>query len=181
MELVAARAGVSKVTVYNHFGDKEALFETVVAAVVDQIVSDVSWTGSDGSPLSQRLTEIGIAYLTTILGPYGRMMVRTLSVALRGNEPLASRFYDAGPGRTHAALTTAMTGAMAKGLLVAESAWIAAEDLISLWEGGLGIRVSFGLAEPVSRAEIERRAAHGTEVFLRAYRPGEDRSHATPG
>jgi TetR/AcrR family transcriptional repressor of mexJK operon len=180
MELVAARAGVSKVTVYGHFGDKETLFETVMVAVSDRIMSEAAWTRGDDLPLSQRLTEIGIAFLTTILGPYGRMMVRTLSVALRGNASLASRFYDAGPGRTRAALANAIAEAMEKGLLAPGSATLAAEDLTSLWEGSLMVRVSFGLAEPVSRAEIERRAAHGTAVFLRAYRPSDDRSNATP-
>ena len=34
MEAVAARAGVSKMTVYSHFRDKETLFETIVAGDV---------------------------------------------------------------------------------------------------------------------------------------------------
>jgi TetR/AcrR family transcriptional repressor of mexJK operon len=48
----------------------------------------------------------------------------------------------------------------------------AAEDLISLWEGHMPARISFGLAQVASRAEVERRARRGTAVFLRAYRCG---------
>ena len=47
----------------------------------------------------------------------------------------------------------------------------AAEDLISLWEGGLPAKVVFGLAEPASAEEIFLRAERGTGVFLRAYLP----------
>ncbi|WP_137994437.1 TetR/AcrR family transcriptional regulator [Streptomyces vilmorinianum] len=36
MDAIAAEAGVSKVTVYNHFGSKEALFTAVVAGALDE-------------------------------------------------------------------------------------------------------------------------------------------------
>lgn len=35
VDLIAARAGVSKVTIYNHFGSKEALFTAVIADALD--------------------------------------------------------------------------------------------------------------------------------------------------
>ncbi|WP_027803710.1 TetR/AcrR family transcriptional regulator, partial [Paraburkholderia dilworthii] len=38
MEAVAAEAGVSKMTVYSHFSDKEALFEAVVSDVSDRML-----------------------------------------------------------------------------------------------------------------------------------------------
>lgn len=36
MDAIAAEAGVSKVTVYNHFGNKEALFTAVIAGALDE-------------------------------------------------------------------------------------------------------------------------------------------------
>ncbi|QEU90329.1 TetR/AcrR family transcriptional regulator [Streptomyces kanamyceticus] len=36
MDAIAAEAGVSKVTVYNHFGSKEALFTAVIAGALDE-------------------------------------------------------------------------------------------------------------------------------------------------
>ncbi|MET7756623.1 TetR/AcrR family transcriptional regulator [Streptomyces sp. NPDC005389] len=40
MDAIAAEAGVSKVTVYNHFGSKEALFTAVVAGGLDEPLGD---------------------------------------------------------------------------------------------------------------------------------------------
>ncbi|MEV6751508.1 helix-turn-helix domain-containing protein [Streptomyces sp. NPDC051214] len=36
MDAIAAEAGVSKVTVYNHFGNKETLFVAVIAGALDE-------------------------------------------------------------------------------------------------------------------------------------------------
>jgi TetR/AcrR family transcriptional regulator, mexJK operon transcriptional repressor len=40
MDRIAARAGVSKVTVYNHFGSKEALFTAVVGDALDKALGE---------------------------------------------------------------------------------------------------------------------------------------------
>ncbi|MDV9189945.1 TetR/AcrR family transcriptional regulator, partial [Streptomyces sp. SR27] len=45
MDAIAAEAGVSKVTVYNHFGSKEALFTAVVTGAVDEPLSGAGRTG----------------------------------------------------------------------------------------------------------------------------------------
>jgi TetR/AcrR family transcriptional repressor of mexJK operon len=46
---------------------------------------------------------------------------------------------------------------------------MAADDLVSLWEGGMPARIAFGLAGLSTPEEISQRAIRGTEVFLRAY------------
>ncbi|MDH6269094.1 TetR/AcrR family transcriptional repressor of mexJK operon [Rhizobium sp. SG_E_25_P2] len=168
VEAVAAKAGVSKVTIYNSFKDKDTLFETVIDSIMEGVVGDPAWAET-GQPLKQRLNQIGAVFLTSALGPYGRMMVRTLSVVLHGNVELSKRLYEAAPGRAYAAVAAVVEEAMAKGTVKADSARLAAEDLISLWEGGLMVKAAIGLSEPVSQEEINRRVWRGTEVFMRAY------------
>ncbi|MFF3839762.1 TetR/AcrR family transcriptional regulator [Streptomyces sp. NPDC001930] len=48
MDAIAAEAGVSKVTVYNHFGSKEALFTAVVAGALDEPLGEGEKDGKDG-------------------------------------------------------------------------------------------------------------------------------------
>jgi TetR/AcrR family transcriptional repressor of mexJK operon len=169
MEDVAARAGVSKMTVYSHFADKDALFENVVSGTADRMMQGVSVADAAKMPLREQLTKIGIGFLTVIFTMQVSRMAHALPAALRGNRELSLRFYNAGPGRTAAALTEIIEAAVQRNELVVDSAKLAAEDLVSLWQGGMPARIAFGLAHPSTQEEIEHRATRGTEVFLRAY------------
>ena len=103
MEAVASQAGVSKMTVYSHFHDKETLFETIVADTSDQMIGALSAPDLGGG-LGARLNAVGIAFLGFILGSDICTMSHTLPGALRANRQLAERFYAAGPGRVRGAL-----------------------------------------------------------------------------
>ena len=168
MEAVAVQAGVSKMTVYSHFHDKETLFETIVAATADQMIAALSAPQQDDA-LRERLIAVGIGFLNVILGEICKM-AHTLPGALRADRKLAERFYAAGPGRVRGALAAMIAAAAQRGELAVDDAERAADDLVSLWEGGMPARIAFGLAELTTPEEIRRRARRGTEVFLRAYR-----------
>jgi TetR/AcrR family transcriptional repressor of mexJK operon len=169
METVAARAAVSKMTVYSHFHDKETLFETIVSNTADDMIGALS-APDCGNDLRQRLTALGLAFLGVILGSDVCAMAHTLPGTLRGNRALAVRFYAAGPGRVRSALAGIIAAAAARGELTVDEADRAADDLVSLWEGSMPAKIAFGLAEPASPEEIRTRASRGTDVFLRAYR-----------
>jgi TetR/AcrR family transcriptional repressor of mexJK operon len=171
MEAVAQRAGVSKMTLYSHFADKETMFETVVRAMSDEMISAISGPDQAAAPLSERLNAIGIAFLRVILDASVRMMGQTLSASLHTDQALARRFYDAGPGRTRSALAAIIADATARGELTTESAEWAADDLVSLWEGSLPDQLAFGVIEQTTMDDIARRVRRGTEVFFRAYAP----------
>ena len=170
MEAVAARAGVSKMTVYSHFGDKETLFERIVLATSDQMLAALT-PGRPAQSLHARLEAFGRGLLTVIL----REVCTTehsLPATLRANRPLAERFYAAGPGRVRAALAVEIAAAAERGELTVDDPQHAADDLVSLWEGSLPAKLVFGLVEPASLEEIARRAERGTAVFMRAYASG---------
>jgi TetR/AcrR family transcriptional repressor of mexJK operon len=169
MEDVAARAGVSKMTVYSHFSDKDTLFENVVSDIADRMMQSVLAAGSAQVSLRQRLTVIGVSFLTIVSGVQVAGLAHTLPGALRGNRELRLRFFNAGPGRTSAALAGLISAAVERNELTVDSAKLAAEDLVSLWEGGLPARIVFGVSHPLTQEEIEQRAQRGTDIFLRAY------------
>lgn len=172
MEAVAAQAGVSKMTVYSHFHDKEALFETIVAATSDLMIGALSGPEQAGS-LRERLIAVGTAFLTVILGSDICTMAHTLPSTLRANRALADRFYAAGPGKVRAALAAMIAAAAERDELSVDDADRAADDLVSLWEGSMPAKIAFGLAGLNTPGEIRSRAERGTDVFLRAYRKDE--------
>jgi TetR/AcrR family transcriptional repressor of mexJK operon len=172
MEAVAAQAAVSKMTVYSHFRDKETLFETLVAAIADQMIAALSGPEHEGAGLRERLEAVGCDLLGVLLGPGVCEMAHTLPGTLRTNRTLALRFYNAGPGRVRAALAAIIAEAAGRGDLTVDDPRLAAEDLVSLWEGNRPAMTTFGLTEPAAPEEIRQRAVRGTDVFLRAYRRG---------
>lgn len=169
MEDVAAKAGVSKMTVYSHFSDKDTLFENVVRSLSDQMMRGLSESNCEEMPLRERLTCIGTAFLTVIINVHVAGMAHSLPALWRGDRALRTRLYDAGPGRTLAALSEIINAAVARNELIVDSPKLAAYDLVSLWEGGLPVRIVFGLVESSTPEEIEQRARRGTDVFMRAY------------
>ena len=171
MEAVAAQAGVSKMTVYSHFTDKETLFETVVRSVADQLLSGTPEAAKGDGTLQERLTAMGRSFLTVILAPENVAMAHALPATLRDNQSLARRFYEAGPGRVLAELMTTLAAAVADGELAIDNIEMAANDLASLWEGGLRIQLAFQVAGPMTPDEVAWRAQRATALFLRAYQP----------
>ena len=170
MEAVATQAGVSKMTVYSHFHDKESLFETIVYATSDYMIDALS-APDQGGGLRERLITVGDAFLGVILGSDICTMAHTLPGALRANRALADRFYAAGPGRVRAALAAMIAAAAERQELLVDDPAKAADDLVSLWEGSMPAKIAFGLADRSTPDEIANRARRGTDVFLRAYRP----------
>ena len=168
MEAVAARAGVSKMTVYSHFVDKETLLENVVMAVSDQMTAALAGPAG-GHDLRDRLVALGRAFLETLLGPIVSKMCGFMPGLMRGNRAMGQRFYAAGAGRTRAALVAIIEHHAQRGELTIDRAEWAADDLLSLWDGGERVRIACGVEEHLGPQEIERRANRAVDVFLRAY------------
>ena len=168
MEAVAAQAGVSKMTVYSHFADKETLFENFLISISDRMTAALVLPRSEGSSLRARLEATGGIFLATILGPMAPGMLLSMS-AFRENSSLAKRFYNAGPGRTRAALIALIDEYTQRGELNVDRVEWAADDLIGLWDGGLPAKMMFGVGNSLVPAEIRRRANRAVDVFLRAY------------
>ena len=69
MDQIAAEAGVSKLTVYSHFGDKESLFSEAVRAHCEQGMPASLFVAEPEKPLRERLTDIGRAFFAMIMTP----------------------------------------------------------------------------------------------------------------
>lgn len=82
MDAIAASAGVSKVTVYNHFGSKEALFTAVITSALDEPLTQPVDPAS--SALLEKLTEA--KDLRTAFIDAARAWVR----AVRGNDEVTA-------------------------------------------------------------------------------------------
>src|SRR5687767_15441054 len=66
MDQIAAEAGVSKLTVYSHFGDKETLFSEAISAKCEEQLSTGLFALDPAIPLRERLLQIGRGFFALI-------------------------------------------------------------------------------------------------------------------
>ena len=173
MDAVATAAGVSKQTVYQHFGDKQRLFRELITATVqtasDPVHDEVRRLADSGS-LESDLRELARRLLTLVLQP-SMMRLRRLVIAEARQFPdLGQLFYDLGPGRTITALADTFAELTRQGRLNAPDATLAATQFNWLvMSAPLNQAMLLGHDGPPTTRQINRCADSGVRTFLAAY------------
>jgi len=171
IDRIAARAGVARQTVYNHFPCKDDLFSEVAHVAAGDIL--VSLDG-DGIDLRERLLRFGAALRQRMIGDEGLAMFRTLSAEVPRFPALGQAFFDKGPGQTVRRLTEFLGQAMDDGLLRRDDPLFTAEILLSMLECFDRMRRLFG-ASLRPAADEQERIARLIDCFLRTYAPESEK------
>lgn len=171
IEAVAAEAGVSKVTVYGHFGDKLTLFEAVVAREVATMHAALTTPDTEDRAIEERLVAFGTSLMRFLTTPEVENFDRLLGQEAQRRPDLARRFFDAGPGRCRAFLAGLIAEAAARGELAPDDPTAAAEDLLALWQGMLPIMCRLHLQASPDQPDIAARVRRGVRLFMRAHAP----------
>lgn len=167
IEDIAARAGVSKVTVYKRFEDKETLFEAAVKAEMATMIAQLDHEPEGDGTLAHQLNAFGYVLLRFLFSPTHVALDRMLAFDLAKSPSMARRFFDAGPGHCRARIAGVLAEAAARGEIEIDDPLLAAADLLSLWRGFLEKETEFGVIEGVDDATIRFRVERGTRNFLR--------------
>ncbi|MER7947235.1 TetR/AcrR family transcriptional regulator [Streptomyces sp. NPDC096079] len=175
MDAIAAEAGVSKVTVYNHFGSKEALFTAVVAGALDEPLHgdaegpDLSRL-PDAEDLRAALTEAGRAWARAVREDEEGRALRTLVATELHRFPELGRAWRAhGPAGHHPAVADALRALADRGRLAIPDLEVAVLQLYALLVFPQMVFEQYGteLTEELG----ERLVVDGVEMFLRRYTP----------
>ena len=173
IEQIAADAGVSKVTIYNQFGDKRALFTAAVECECEKMRGHFSLDAMPQGTIRERLTAIGEAIHGFLFRPEMIQFERRIAAETETDPAIGLAFLEAGPWRMKQGFGAWLARACELGELAIPDPGLAAEQFVSMCKGMGDLERRFGAN--VSAAERDRRIAGAVDVFLAAYAAPQDR------
>ncbi|WDS37732.1 TetR/AcrR family transcriptional regulator [Pseudoxanthomonas sp.] len=168
MDRIAAEAGVSKLTVYSHFGDKESLFSESIRTLCEEMLPDDFFKVQADGSLRGQLRQIADGLFKLMVSDGAISTHRIMLTPGQADQGLRQIFWEAGPQRTHDAFAAFLRTAMEDGLVEIPDVDTAAKQFFTLLKGELYARMMCGVCGPVEN-EVERHLDATVDMFLRAY------------
>lgn len=170
MDAIAAHAGVSKLTVYSHFNDKETLFAAAVKAKCEEQLPELLFELTEGAPIEAQLMRIGLGFQALINSAESVGLHRTMIALASSNPRLSQLFYEAGPKQVIEEMARLLAEVDRAGKLRIADPHGAAEHFFCLVKGGHHFRHLIGCAEAQSAEDEQAHVRDVVELFLRAFR-----------
>jgi AcrR family transcriptional regulator len=171
VDLVASRAGVGKATVYNHFGDKKALFAACYSEDADEIRDELRRSlQSVGGDLELAMRRVG-EQLLRILTSSAFVSLHRHVVAEADRFPeVGETFFARGPVVVYQAIADWLERWEELGVLRLGDPRAAAVQFVLLCQGDLVVRAQLGILPSPSAAEVRATIRRAVATFLAAYR-----------
>jgi TetR/AcrR family transcriptional repressor of mexJK operon len=171
VDLIAARAGVSKATVYKHYEDKKTLFVSCVVQEADEMRAGLrACLGDPEGNVEEGLQVIGEKVMGVFLSPAVVGLYRH-AIAAAQFPDVGQTIFERGPRVIHAAIASYLERWDRTGALRIEEPRGAAVQFVALCQGDLVIRSRLGvLSYPVDE-EVRETVQRAVWTFVRAYRP----------
>ena len=170
IEQVAADASVSKVTVYNHFGDKRGLLVASVETQCEMMRGHFSIGELPRGTLRERLLAIGEAMVTFLSRDEMVQFERRIAAETEHEPEIGKAFLAAGPHRMKTAFSALISALNEAGELRVDDPELAAEQFAAMCKGMGDLDRRFG--QPIDQKRNRERIEGAVEVFCRAYATG---------
>ncbi|MDX8467550.1 TetR/AcrR family transcriptional regulator [Mesorhizobium sp. VK23B] len=172
IDLIAAEAGVSRQTVYNHHGDKEKLFMAVVRDLTERCNAGIFATIATFPDQPTGLESDLIAFAVRmnrncICNRDGRFLRKLIQAEGERYPELFAEWREQGPGRTWSALAARFARLAYAGHLSIDDPDVAARQFLALVNAEL--QTTFMLGGMPTEEEVLRSATNGVRTFLAAF------------
>lgn len=170
IERIAKVAGVSKQTIYNHYGSKQELVRALIARRVTRMTEalDPSTAAENiEAPLASFAEQVLWSSMSTTQVPVTRIII----ASGQDMADLAQQIYEVGPELALRKLTHFLEAANQTGRIATPNAKDAAEYFIGMVLGQRYVRQILGMPQRQSHQEIPDIAQEAARRFLRAYAP----------
>jgi AcrR family transcriptional regulator len=172
IDLIAAEAGVSRQTVYNHHGDKEKLFIAVVRDLTERCNAGIFATIATfpDQPVDLETDLVAFAVRMNrncICNRDGRFLRKLIQAEGERYPELFAEWREQGPGRTWSALAARFARLAYAGHLSIDDPDVAARQFLALVNAEL--QITFMLGGMPTEEEVLRSATNGVRTFLGAF------------
>jgi len=174
VDAIAAEAGVSKRTVYNHFGDKENLFSSVIQATLDSVLEEASAvldeTLAESEDLQRDLVVFARRFVRLFLRDDVSALRRLLMAEAVRHPELLAGWLAAGRDRGTVQIARILGRLVDRGKLELPDPVRAAWQLTLLMTMEPWQQSAFGTIA-LSDRELDAILVPNVELFLRAHEP----------
>ncbi|MDP9563283.1 MULTISPECIES: TetR/AcrR family transcriptional regulator [Rhizobium/Agrobacterium group] len=169
LDKVAQRAKISKLSIYRHFENKEALFSAAITARCHQLTAEALFEGVEGTA-EEQLMAAGSALLRMLMSPDVRGVEAMVMADKTNQKSLAKRFYEAGPAHVTAQIETLLRRLHAKSVLNVPDPHQSARLFGALIKGSdLLLIARFDEAKAEDDNEIESYCRSAVTMFIAAH------------
>ena len=170
MDKVAERAKISKLSIYRHFENKEALFSTAIADGCHQFFAPQVLLEGVGGSVEDQLMAVGSSLLRTLLNPDVRSVEAMVMADKTNQKSLSKLHYEAGPVHVITQIETQLRQLHAKALLNVPDPLRSARLFAALFKGSdLLIIARFDEARAEDDDEIESYCRSAVAMFIAAH------------
>lgn len=169
MNQIAKEAGVTKLTVYNHFQDKNNLFMCAIEESCEESIRAKQFQLTADSDFKQALVLMCQRALSIIYLPEALKLDCLLFELAAEQSPLTRQFFDASHTRICHVWCDFFEQAIGFKFIQADEPIKQTELIISLMLGIRHQQVLLGLAPVPTADEIDQMIEHAIEIFLLKY------------
>jgi AcrR family transcriptional regulator len=172
IDMIAAEAGVSRQTIYNHHGDKEKLFVAVVQALTERanagIFATLATFPDHPDDLEAELVAFAVRLnRNCICNSDGKYLRKLIQAEGERYPELFATWREDGPGKTWTALAARFARLAYAGYLEIDDPDVAARQFLALINADL--QISMILGDQPDDASVREAAVNAVRTFLRAY------------
>jgi len=171
MDAIAAKAEVSKRTVYSHFPGKDVLFAAVMTSHCDRMVGMDNLQLNPESEPAEVLRDLGTRLLTLVTSPEAVALFRTVVAEADRFPELGRTFFESGPLRWIETLGPYLKEQDRRGRLKVPDPEAAATLLQHMVKDPLHMRRILGVQQVVTEAEVRAHVKAMVGNFMRLFAP----------
>lgn len=166
MEAVARRAGVSKVTVYARYANREALIRAVIADQAKQLAQDFRPGLSSIDDVRSALVDFGVRLQSFLLSDEHINLLRALSGTGAATRARLHTIYRNGPQATVDGLVAWLAALHSAGVLACPEPAPSATLLLGMLQGMDLVRALYRIDAARDSTDVHAYAAYVADVFL---------------